>query len=339
MIFGNNQKNKLDAFKSMNIIQKHAEITFAESYLLKALLSIVTDSNMVTFMKEGLAIRHSYNIYKTCYKFLKITIKEGGPEALREYKIDNRFITSVYLGMGCFNLMMSIMPPRILKLFEMIGLGGNREFGMQCLALGAEWKVDEACCIVATDVRQKSAVNFFVNELTPEPEPGSRRFLCEMVLLSYHIILTTMIQLPNCNFPLAVKMLEKCISAHPNSSIYLIFKGKVSQSQRRISTAITDFKKVIEIQRDWRQLIHVCFWELGICHAAIGEWEKAAHYFDILYKENPWSKSIYLYLKAMMLYTFDSQKHKVLICESLNEIPKLLKKVAGKSIPLEVLSF
>lgn len=41
---------------------------YAECYLLKAILSILTESNMMTFMKEGLAIRQSYSIYKTCYK-------------------------------------------------------------------------------------------------------------------------------------------------------------------------------------------------------------------------------------------------------------------------------
>lgn len=216
----------------------------------------------------------------------------------------------------------------------MIGFGGHRDFGMQCLALGASWPVQDIC---ASDARKdKVAVNFFQSGLMVEKEPGTRRFLCDMMLSSYHIIMSTMIQLPGCNFPLATKMVAASISIHPDSFLYLIFQGKISQAERNIEKSIDELKKVVQVQKDWRQLAHVCFWDIGICYAAIAKWADAASYFDILYKENKWSKSIYLYLKACMLYTDDPKKNQKEVSEMMKQVPKYLKKVAGKSIPLEV---
>ena len=92
---------------------------------------------------------------------------------------------------------------------------------------------------------------------------------------------------------------------------------------------------MINVSHDWRQVSHVCFWDLGVSNAALGNYEKAAEYFELLYKENEWSKSIYLYWRAVLLYSADSVKYKDTITDCLNEIPKYLKKVVGKSVPFE----
>jgi tetratricopeptide (TPR) repeat protein len=338
MFFGG-KGNKYAHLKSMNRLQRHAEITFAESYLIKALLSLITEANMVTFMKEGLAIRQSYTIYKTCYKYLLSIFQENGSQGLIDEGIDNHFITSVYLGVGGFNLILSILPDKILRIFEIIGFTGHRDFGLQCLSIGAAWPETELTPVTSKRrLKAKKAVNFFSEAFAGESGLGSRKFICDMMLTLYHVLLSTMVQLPGCDFPLASKVVKSNLEQHPRSFIYLIYQGKISQAMRDARNAIQKLKDVLHIQKDWRQLSHVCFWDLGICYAAIGDWLKAAEYFDILYQENKWSKSIYLYLKAVMLYTADPVKYKSDVAEMMHTVPTLLKKVAGKSIPLEVIS-
>ena len=34
------------------------------------------------------------------------------------------------MGIGTFNLMISLLPPRIIKLLEFIGFGGNKDLGL-----------------------------------------------------------------------------------------------------------------------------------------------------------------------------------------------------------------
>jgi tetratricopeptide (TPR) repeat protein len=338
MIFGGSQKGKFGHLKSMNRLQKHAEVIYAESYLLKALLSLLTEGNMVTFVKEGLAIRQSYQIFKSCYKFLNNIVKEEGRDGLKKNGIDSHFISAVYLGMGSFNLMLSILPSKLLRVFEVIGFGGHRDFGMQCLALCANWQMDTKSPITK-GIKQKEAVNFFSESMPVEDHPGTRRFICDIMLTMYHVLLSTMIQLPGCNIPKASQMINKNLEKYPESFMYFIFKGKVSQAARRLEDAISEFNTVIDKQKDWRQLAHVCFWDIGLSYGALGEWTKAGEYFDTLFKENKWSPAIYMYLKAVMLYTADPVKNIKEVEEMMTKVPTLLKKVAGKSIPLEVLYF
>lgn len=40
------------------------------------------------------------------------------------------------MGIGAFNLMISLLPARIIKLLEFIGFGGNKAFGLQELEHG-----------------------------------------------------------------------------------------------------------------------------------------------------------------------------------------------------------
>jgi hypothetical protein len=74
-VFGHKHSKK-DELKSMSRIQKHAEIIYAEAYLLKAILFILTDPNMMGLVREGLAIRQSFSTYKSCYKYLVSVMAE-----------------------------------------------------------------------------------------------------------------------------------------------------------------------------------------------------------------------------------------------------------------------
>jgi hypothetical protein len=66
-----------------------------------------------------------------------VYLKQNYDSAFLEDKgLDSSFITCIYLGFGGFNLIFSVLPNRILNLFELIGFSGNRSFGIQCLKYG-----------------------------------------------------------------------------------------------------------------------------------------------------------------------------------------------------------
>ena len=46
------------------------------------------------------------------------------------------FESGVRMGIGAFNLMISLLPARIIKLLEFIGFGGNKSLGLQELEQG-----------------------------------------------------------------------------------------------------------------------------------------------------------------------------------------------------------
>ena len=45
-------------------VEVHAELNYAESLLLRALLTFIQDENLISFVKGGLKIRECYKIYK-----------------------------------------------------------------------------------------------------------------------------------------------------------------------------------------------------------------------------------------------------------------------------------
>lgn len=61
------------------------------------------------------------------------------------------------MGNGTFNLMISLLPQRVIKLLEFIGFSGNKQMGIQDLMSGSKMT-------------------------------GLRQVLCVMTLLGYHLI-------------------------------------------------------------------------------------------------------------------------------------------------------
>ncbi|KAF4025355.1 hypothetical protein G4228_017400 [Cervus hanglu yarkandensis] len=79
--------------------EMHAEICYAECLLQKAALTFVQDENMINFIKGGLKIRTSYQIYKECLSILHV---------IQKNKVEQQFFYEfeggVKLGIGAFNL-------------------------------------------------------------------------------------------------------------------------------------------------------------------------------------------------------------------------------------------
>jgi hypothetical protein len=100
----------------------------------------------------------------------------------------------------------------------------------------------------------------------------------------------------------------------------------------------------IDTQKDWKQLQHMCFWELGIIYIMQQKWEKAYEIYAKLVQESNWSKAVYNYLKAINLYmlaneTEDQEKKADYLKEvvsSMEQVTGDKRKIAGKSIPMEV---
>ncbi|XP_025288051.3 tetratricopeptide repeat protein 39B isoform X3 [Canis lupus dingo] len=143
--------------------EMHAEICYAECLLQKAALTFVQDENMINFIKGGLKIRTSYQIYKECLSILHVIQKNKG-----EQQFFYEFEGGVKLGIGAFNLMLSLLPARIIRLLEFIGFSGNRgslmlfyhariellkgnveeaqEIFRKCISVQEEWKQFHHLC-------------------------------------------------------------------------------------------------------------------------------------------------------------------------------------------------
>ena len=86
-------------------------------------------------------MRTAFNIYRQLWKYLEhvdaeATARGRGPE---DKSIDPHFRSGVYLGVGSANIMLSMMPSRLLSLIELFGYKGDRHLGLELLYRAGGW--------------------------------------------------------------------------------------------------------------------------------------------------------------------------------------------------------
>ncbi|KAG6936486.1 tetratricopeptide repeat domain 39B [Chelydra serpentina] len=285
--------------------EMHAEICYAECLLQKAALTFVQDENMINFIKGGLKIRTSYQIYKECHQVLQMT--QGNKNKNETY---HQFEGGVKLGIGAFNLMLSLLPGRILRLLEFIGFSGNRNLGLHQLREGASGT-------------------------------SLRAILCTFTLLLYHTYVSLILGIGEANLQEAETLLEPYLQKFPNGSIILFYDARIDILKGNFEKAQSKFQECIAAQQEWKQIHHLCYWELMWCYSFQQNWLQAYRYADLLCKESRWSKAIYVFQKAAILCMLPDEDVKTTgedIVSLFRQVEGLRQRIAGKSIPTEKLA-
>lgn len=282
-------------------MEMHAELVYAEVLLLKALLTVCEDETLVSFVKAGLKVRQCYLSFRTCWEIL-----DGRNWSEKEDKFKSHFEGGVQLGVGTFNLTMSLLPPRITKLLQFIGLTGSRSHGMtqllQC------YHTDN--CI--------------------------RHFLSCLILLGYNLFVTFHTGQPeNCDFRLVKEILDSKLAKHPAGGFFMFFQGRHKFVSGDCSGAVLWYDRAT--QNLWKHLQHIGRWEMMWAASYQCDWSGALLQSDKLLAESKWSPCLYSYLKAAhycMLPELspaqaEEQRH------LMATLPGLKQKIGGKSLPME----
>ncbi|KAH3695481.1 hypothetical protein DPMN_082941, partial [Dreissena polymorpha] len=241
LIVCNKQRRKISIFGSFSSVASknsyneltteeiHAELCYAECLLIRALLTFIQDENLISFVKGGLKIRECYRVYKDCAKIL----------AHRRWDSDKQkhhFESGVKMGVGSFNLMISLLPSKIMKLLEFVGFSGNKQLGLKELEHGS---------------------SLFTSLRGP---------LCSIILIAYHTVVSYVLGLADGDIDMADRLLQPCLQHYPKGALFLFFAGRVAEIRGQINQAIEKFEESIESQQEWRQFHHLCYWELMWCH-------------------------------------------------------------------------
>ncbi|XP_056388284.1 tetratricopeptide repeat protein 39A isoform X2 [Hyla sarda] len=287
----------LDQFTEEEI---HAEVCYAECLLQRAALTFLQDENMVSFIKGGIKVRNSYQTYKELDTLQKCANYVKGESHCH-------FEGGVKLGVGAFNLTLSMLPTRILRLLEFVGFSGNKDYGLTQLQEGAA-------------------------------DHSFRALLCTLLLLCYHTFLSFVLGTGKGNIEEAEKLLQPYLKRYPKGAIFLFFAGRIEEIKGNIDKAIKKFEECCEAQQNWKQFHHMCYWQLMWCFTYKQQWKMAYFYADLLSKESSWSKATYMYMKAAYLSMFEEEDTKPFGEDEVKlfrQVPSLKVKIAGKSLPTE----
>ncbi|KAG7096514.1 hypothetical protein E1B28_003943 [Marasmius oreades] len=313
--------------KSMTDLERHAELTYAESLFEKALLGIVYSGDWLAFIKEALNMRAIIGIYRNLYKYITTMDAEyvatlPDSSIKEDPLIDVHFRSGVYLGAGLSTLILSLLPAKLLTIVEMFGYHGERKEALEILCKAGGWTKDSSEPSVNTE------------------EEGLRRSICDMALLVFHLVLSSF-TFDGVDISMAQKIVDWNLKRYPDGVFFLFGAGRLSLIRSQPQRAIQHYTHAMEVQTQYRNLHHISFWEIAICSLALWDISGSEKAWRTLEREATWSKAIYTYGLAVCLLELSDkesdkreERRKELVA-FMEKVPNLKQRIAGKSIPLE----
>jgi len=290
--------------------EKHAELCYTECLFLDALLTFIQDDNLISFVYGAIKIRSCYQNYKTCLEM----VADQQPCSTFKPSLLKDLEGGIHLGIGGFNLVLSLLPPIIIKLLEWVGFSGDRFVGLNHLHKGSK-------------------------------DQSLRSPLCSLLLLAYHTWITQYLGNGDGDVESSEEILQPLLTAFPKGSIFLFFDGRIKQVRGKLEEAIGRYRHSIAVQSEIKQFHHIFYWELMWCYAYKGDWIRAYQYASALLDESLWSKAVYMHLKASFkvmarlvkqhIASEQDEERKDTESYMFRHLPNFKQRIAGQCLPFE----
>uniref|UniRef100_A0A673CU45 Tetratricopeptide repeat protein 39C-like n=1 Tax=Sphaeramia orbicularis TaxID=375764 RepID=A0A673CU45_9TELE len=282
------------------------QIIIADCQVYLAVLSFIKQE-LSAYIKGGWILRKAWKMYNKCYSDIT-HLQEGHrrraseqpvsasptlssssdpsnhdsasspgpspshrPDSVSSEALD-RLKGSVSFGYGLFHLCISMVPPHLLKIVNLLGFPGDRLQGLSALTYASESK----------DMKAP---------------------LATLALLWYHTVVQPFFALDGADTQTglmeAKSILQQREATYPNSSLFMFFKGRVQRLECQISSALTSFSDALDLASGQREIQHVCLYEIGWCSMIELNYREAYRAFERLKNESRWSQCYYAYLTGV----------------------------------------
>ncbi|XP_037837894.1 tetratricopeptide repeat protein 39C-like isoform X2 [Kryptolebias marmoratus] len=317
---------------AMDRLQRQIIIADCQVYL--AVLSFIKQE-LSAYIKGGWILRKAWKMYNKCYNDITHLQEGGGKRASEQpsassasdpsgrgrssspgpspaQRLDgispealDRLKGSVSFGYGLFHLCISMVPPHLLKIVNLLGFPGDRHQGLSALSYASESK----------DMKAP---------------------LATLALLWYHTVVQPFFALDGSDTHAglleAKSILKQREAIYPNSSLFMFFKGRIQRLECQIGSALTSFRDALELASDQREIQHVCLYEIGWCSMIELNYREAYRAFERLKAESRWSQCYYAYLTGACQGATGDLEGAVL---AFKDVQKLFKR---KNNQIEVFS-
>ncbi|KAI7898154.1 uncharacterized protein BX663DRAFT_525871 [Cokeromyces recurvatus] len=220
-----------------------AHVVKAECSLLMAIIYLSMET-MVGYLKAGLNLRRAYSSYSLVWQEYK---RMG--QNFNKY-MDKNTVSAIQFGIGSVHLLLSSLPPKILKIVSAFGWTADKHLGFALLKV----------CLEGKRIRSP---------------------LASLMLLSYYVILTSYAPqvLTRELIQPAIECLLDAQQNYPNSAFFLFFAGRVSRLARNLPLSTQSFVYTYEVsQGDWAEttLGNLATFEIAFNSAMSLDWASAA---------------------------------------------------------------
>uniref|UniRef100_A0A671VVU6 Tetratricopeptide repeat domain 39C n=1 Tax=Sparus aurata TaxID=8175 RepID=A0A671VVU6_SPAAU len=289
----NKIKKSMDSQRSGVVVvdRLQRQIIVADCQVYLAVLSFVKQE-LSAYIKGGWILRKAWKMYNKCHSDIsqlqdtcqrRSSLHQESPptdNANHNAPVENgvtaealdRLKGSVSFGYGLFHLCISMVPPHLLKIINLLGFPGDRLQGLSSLMYASESK----------DMKAP---------------------LATLALLWYHTVVLPFFALDGSDthegLLEAKAILQRKSVVYPNSSLFMFFKGRVHRLECHINSALACFHDALELASDQREIQHVCLYEIGWCSMIEMNFEDAFRSFERLKNESRWSQCYYAYLTGV----------------------------------------
>ena len=125
--------------------------------------------------------------------------------------------------MGLFNLILSLLPGRLMTLVELFGYHGDRQEGLNRLYKTGGWEKNSSVPSIAASAYSRLGLYPLAHVMAVEDE-GLRRSPCDLVLLLFHLVLSS-ITFDGVDTAMAQTIVDWNLKRFPNGKLWLFFFG------------------------------------------------------------------------------------------------------------------
>ena len=306
--------------QKMSVLERHAELVYAETLLFRALLGVIYSGDTIGIVRQALNLRTSFTVLRNMLQMIEAADSRAQLDEVsgraHDTTVDEDLRSGIYFSNGICMLILSLFPTRLLRFIEGAGFSADRRYALELLMHVGGW----------SKTQPKPAVS--------AEREGISRSLCDLALLAYHLIIAARIPVVDKDLEFADKVLSWNLQRYSKGTFFLYFTARLYSSQALTEKAIEFYRRSIESQREYKQLHHLCFWSLSLTYLSTCDFIRAYECYDVLSRESNWSKSIYQYAKGAMLYETNAVYHEQ-SSAIMHTVPQLERRVADRHLSFE----
>ncbi|KAF9339605.1 hypothetical protein BGZ91_005371 [Linnemannia elongata] len=302
------------SFKGMTRVQKHAELIYAESTILRSLLSVLYHLDVWMVVEECINLRHAFTIIQGLKSFMdsaESDLRNG--KNIDHYQIDEHLVSGVTLSYSLYNIIISFLPDIIVKMLQFIGFPSDRDWGMALLSACGDWD----------PMAPPETAKEHAERLASSANDGIRRQFCDMVPIIFQVIVSSFIPMNHIDLNYAQMINDYNLERYPDSPFFLFLKGRHLQVTSRLDEAVATYKSVQVEEPRWHQLGHIFVFEELMIAMMQNDHDKACENSRQLLKESRWSKCCF------------HQAEKKKIDSLMEKVEGGMQKVAGMNLFFE----
>ena len=189
-------------------------------------------------------MRATIAIYRQLGQFLDhmddaYTTSLNSSKPLCDPSINSHFRSGVYLGVGMCNIILSMIPGKLMTLIELFGYKGDRKVGLELLMKAGGWveNSDEP------EIGTGELFTFFRSRrayIWDKADEGVRRAVCDMALLLFHLILSGF-TFDGVDISVASKILKWNLKRYPNGISFHVLLSVYTSQRTSFSRCILPF--------------------------------------------------------------------------------------------------